>query len=463
MRGEKLFAGARIRGVREQLGLSQRNFAARLGLSISYLSQMEADLRPVTVGVLMSLGREYGVDIREFAQDRTTRLVSDLREVFADPILADAPPSLQDLKRTIANAPAVAHSLVRVHKAYREQQERLQAMDEAINADRPDGHLLPWEEARDYFHYRDNYIDPLDRAAEQLSVPEGDMSAVTNIEQLLATRHGVNIGYLSGDAIRRYDPVSRTLLLHPSLEPESRAFQLAHQLSLLELGSQIDRLVTDAKLRSGDTRQIVRVGLANYAAGAFLMPYARFAARAHEVRHDIEQLRRAFGVSFEQACHRLSTLQRPGARGVPFFFVRVDMAGNITKRHSATRLQFARYGGACPLWIVHEAVALPSQIMIQRAEMPDGSRFVCMAQGLVKGSGRFVSRDRRYAVALGCEETYAQSFIYADKLAGTGATPIGTSCRICPRSECTQRAFPPSDRRTIVDVNDRTVVPYRFD
>jgi predicted transcriptional regulator len=197
------------------------------------------------------------------------------------------------------------------------------------------------------------------------------------------------------------------------------------------------------------------------------MPYGRFRAAARALRHDIDRLSRRFGVSFEQACHRLSTLQRPGAAGIPFYFCRVDMAGNITKRHSATRLQFARFGGACPLWIMHEAVAIPDRILVQHAETPDGVRYVSMAKGLVKPSGSFARPSRRYAVALGCEAEHAADFVYADGMEmglvdrGVPATPIGIACRLCPRPDCDQRAFPPADRAIRVDTDMRAVVPYQ--
>jgi len=247
---------------------------------------------------------------------------------------------------------------------------------------------------------------------------------------------------------------------------ESQRFQLAHQLVILALNDSIQSVIESADLRSVSSQQLLFVGLANYAAGALLMPYARFRQEARQLRHDIDQLRQSFGVSFEQACHRLSTLQRSGARGVPFFFCRVDMAGNITKRHSATRLQFARFGGACPLWIVHEAVAIPDRILVQLAETPDGVKYVSMAKGLVKPSGSYARAPRRYAVALGCEIEHAGEFIYADGLdlkSTHAATKIGASCRICPRVDCDQRAFPPNDRSIIVDPNNRRIVPYRFE
>jgi hypothetical protein len=196
------------------------------------------------------------------------------------------------------------------------------------------------------------------------------------------------------------------------------------------------------------------------------MPYAAFRTGARAMRHDIDRLSRRFEVSFEQACHRLSTLQRPGAEGIPFYFCRIDMAGNITKRHSATRLQFARFGGACPLWHVHEAVAIPDRILVQHAETPDGVRYVSMAKGLVKPSGRFARAPRRYAVALGCEASHAADFVYADEIGGPGTigrppTPIGISCRLCPRADCDQRAFPPADRAIAIDPDVRRIVPYR--
>jgi predicted transcriptional regulator len=225
------------------------------------------------------------------------------------------------------------------------------------------------------------------------------------------------------------------------------------------------RIAAEAQLGDPVADELLLLGLANYAAGALVMPSGAFRASARELRHDIDPLSRLYGVSFEQTCHRLSTLQRAGQRGIPFFFCRIDMAGNITKRHSATRLQFARFGGSCPLWAVHEAVAIPDRIVVQLAEMPDGVRYVSMAKGLVKPSGSYARAPRRYAVALGCEMEHAGNFIYADGLRladEAAATPIGPGCRLCPRQGCDQRAFPPLDRAIHIDPNHRFVVPYNF-
>jgi predicted transcriptional regulator len=359
----------------------------------------------------------------------------------------------------VEQQPDLADRFVSLHDAYRRAEERLQMVDEGLVSG---GGRLPWEEVRDWFHEAGNYVDLLDRGAEALAADlRGDDALVARLAD-----HGLVVeGSEDPSILRRLDRAHGRLTLSTTLPAESRRFMLAHQLAAIELAEPIAAITENAALRSTEARRLLSVGLANYAAGALLMPYESFRAAARAERHDIDRLSRAFGVSFEQACHRLSTLQRPAARGVPVFFCRVDMAGNITKRHSATRLQFARFGGACPLWIVHEAVAIPDRIVTQLVETPDGVRYVSMAKGLVKPSGSYGRAPRRFAVALGCEAEHARDFVYADGLdlaSPRSATPIGSSCRLCPRAECDQRAFPPADRAIVVDPDLRGIIPYRI-
>lgn len=462
----RIFAGQRLRDLRQTRTLKQADMAARLGISVSYLSQLESDDRPLTPALLEALARDFPLDWHDFEEDAATRRFAALREAAADPLFHQ-PLSAEQLARIAEQQPAIADQFVQLHAAYRNAGQRLQIVDEAIGADQSGGSRLPWEEVRDWFHNAGNYVDLLDRAAETLGDKLRGPQITPAREALeLYLRNGLSISlvYASNARLREFDAEMGHLIIDPSQPLESQRFQLAHQVAALALGQDIRTIVEAAGLRTTAARRLLSVGLANYAAGAILMPYERFREEARSVRHDIDRLRQLFGVSFEQACHRLSTLQRIGARGIPFFFCRVDMAGNITKRHSATRLQFARFGGACPLWIVHEAVAIPDRILVQLAETPDGVRYVSMAKGLVKPSGRYDRAPRRYAVALGCEVDHAREFIYADglDLTGRAATPIGVSCRICPRNDCDQRAFPPSDRDIVVDPDKRDVVPYRL-
>jgi predicted transcriptional regulator/DNA-binding XRE family transcriptional regulator len=463
----RLFAGARVRTLRRRLALSQAAMAARAGISVSYLSQIESDDRPVTDAVLVAFARAFPADWAEIHADEDAALLARAMEAASDPIVAPVAGQEEGLRRAIKRQPQLAERLIAMHGAYRRSQEQLRTLDDALERGAAGESSLPWDEVRDWFHREGNYVDPLDRAAERIAAEIGDVPG--GVAARLQARHRLTITRAAPEPgramLRQFDPATRHLAIDRSLPPESQAFLLAHQLMRLELEGDMAAIAAGAGLRSDEARRLLSVGLANYAAGALLMPYGAFRAEARRARHDIDALRQMFGVSFEQACHRLSTLQRPGAAGIPFYFCRVDMAGNITKRHSATRLQFARFGGACPLWMVHEAVAIPDRILVQLAETPDGVRYVSMAKGLVKPSGSYARPSRRYAVALGCEVEHAADFIYSDQLdlGGAGsATPIGVSCRICPRERCEQRAFPPAGRALEIDPDRRAVVPYDF-
>lgn len=438
--------------------------AEALGISASYLSQIENDERPVTTAVLTALSRRFAFDTE--AEDGTGEV---LQPILDDPLFAGADIDPARLARWQEVQPDFAAMLSTLYQGYRQAQERAAMLDDSLAGTGQHAARLPWEEVRDWFHEAGNYIDLLDREAERIAEQLGDALNADGLSDRLNQRHGITLGWHQGTtadtSLSRFDRDSRTLSLDRSMAPESRYFQLAHRLVAEEMRDAIAALAASADLRSEQARRLVAVGLANYAAGALAMPYARFRNTAMACRHDIEQLSQSFGVSFEQACHRLSTLQRPGARGLPVFFCRVDMAGNITKRHSATRLQFARFGGACPLWVVHEAAAIPDRILVQLAETPDGVRYVSMAKGLVKPSGSYGRKPRRYAVALGCEVEHARHFIYADGLDTTAVgavTPIGIGCRTCPRDNCDQRAFPPTDRPLLIDPDRRGMVPYRI-
>ena len=476
---EKLYVGPKLRLLREQQGLTLDACAARLGLSPSYLSQLETNQRPVTARVLIALSRTFAVDPADFDADDESRLIADLREASADLALGVPAPTLAELKLTATTTPAVARQFLALHRAYRGLDQRLKTLDEALGAGAtpsraaagqaiPSESLMPYEEVRDFFHYRNNYLDELDPAAEALAEQLGigaDEPTAAILERYLREEHGITVARVTagpeGDLLRHFDPATRVLTVDRDSSAQTLAFQFAVQTAELRFAPLFAELLRGSGLRSREARDVARVSLANYAAGALVMPYGRFGGAARELRHDVEQLQRRFHASFEQVCHRLSTLQRPGAHGVPFYFVRVDQAGNITKRHSATRFQFARFGGACPLWNVHEAFGHPGRILVQVAQMPDGVRYLCIGRSIVKRSGSYLRPNRQYAVGLGCEVTHAHEVVYADGVALDGrADQIGISCRTCEREHCHQRAFPPLDRKLVVPANERRLVPF---
>jgi predicted transcriptional regulator len=350
-----------------------------------------------------------------------------------------------------------------LHRAYRQTQERLASLDEALGRD--DARLAPspWEEVRDFFHYCDNYIDAVDRAAERFAQGrDGPNWVKTKVENTLRAQ-GYRIIYRDDKVLRHFDPDTKTLYLSNRASAQTIAFQLTLQFALLSQEKLLDATLDFAKFQSAQARSIAKIGLANYFAGATLMPYREFLTAARDQRHDLERLAGHFGTSIEQVAHRLSTLQRPNEKGIPFFFVRVDQAGTITKRHSATRLQFARFGGACPLWNVHRAFETPGQFLRQLAETPDGVRYISLATDITKSGGSYDAPVRRFAIALGCEVKHAKDLVYADTLDLNNPDafePIGISCRLCERRTCHQRSVPPLERQLAVDVNRRDLLPY---
>ncbi|MDJ0825512.1 MAG: short-chain fatty acyl-CoA regulator family protein [Rhodobacter sp.] len=465
MTTQKLYAGAKLREVRTRLGLTQKAFAEKLGVSLPYLNQMENNHRPVSAGVVLALAQEFGFDVTELSTGDAERLVVDMREALADPVFADAAPPLADLRLAASNAPALARSFLALHQAYRQSHERLASLDEALGRADSAVQPSPWEEVRDFFHYCDNYIDAVDRAAEHFTTGDESNRNVWDVAISYLDKHHISIQLEEIASLRSFDSALRKLTLSTRESSATQQFQLLHQIALVGQNELLEATLDLARFQTDEARAIAKIGLANYFAGAALMPYTRFLEAADAVRHDLERLADRFGASIEQVAHRLSTMQRPGAKGVPFFFVRVDQAGTITKRHSATRLQFARFGGACPLWNVHQAFETPGRFLRQLAETPDGVRYLCLARDVSKPGGSFTAPVRRYAIGLGCEVRHADRLVYADDLDVTNRAafePIGISCRICERRDCHQRSVPPLERPLSVDPDARGVLPYQI-
>ena len=463
---QKLYAGAKLRETRQRLGLTQKDFAIKLGISLPYLNQMENNNRPVSTTVVLALAQEFGFDVTELSTGDAERMVSDMREALADPVFGDDAPPLADLRLTASNAPALARAFLELHSVYRQTHERLASLDEALGREDSRTQPSPWDEVRDFFHYCDNYIDAVDHAAERFARPSGQGAArgARDVALDKLASLGISVTHSDSGKLRHFDRDNRVLTLSSRSAPETRTFQMLLQLALLTQDQLLEATLDLARFQSDAARAIAKIGLANYFAGAALMPYGAFLDAAQETRHDLEILANLFGASIEQVCHRLSTLQRPGAKGIPFFFVRVDQAGTITKRHSATRLQFARFGGACPLWNVHRAFETPGRFLRQLAETPDGVRYISLARDVSKPGGSFGAPVRRFAIALGCEVKHADALVYADDLDLTNSRafePIGISCRICERTDCHQRAVPPLERRLHISPDERGVLPYR--
>ncbi|MFJ8043568.1 short-chain fatty acyl-CoA regulator family protein [Kitasatospora sp. NPDC096147] len=469
--GRKVFAHAKLRRLRREHGMNQVELARELGISSSYLNQIEHSQRPLTAAVLLRISDVFGVGPEFFSEAAEERLGTDLRTALADEVCGGTVPA-EEIAEVSRDHPELARALVALHRSYRAAVARVADLDESGSGS--DAGLRPAEphdEVRDFFYAHHNHIAPLDeaaeRAAQELATPTAGRTAAA-LTARLAERHGVRVADADprwSTDLRHFDPATATLHLSPWLTDGRRSFQLATQLALLEHRPLLDSLVAAAEpdLTSPQAAALVRIGLATYFAGALLMPYGAFHAAAEELRYDIDLLGARFGVGFETVCHRLSTLQRPGRRGVPFSFLRADRAGNISKRQSATDFHFSRLGGTCPLWTVYEAFSSPGRILTQVAEMPDGKRYFWIARTVTHGGYGHRAPRSEFAVALGCELRHAHRLVYAEGVAvdaPAAATPIGLGCRICERRDCAQRARPPAGERLLVDPDRRGRVPY---
>jgi predicted transcriptional regulator/transcriptional regulator with XRE-family HTH domain len=460
---EKLYAGNRLRQLREERGLRQAELARELGLSSSYLNQIEHDRRPLTPAVLLRLTALLGLAGDAFAPESSARQLSDLAEAAEDALDGEHVPATEIEK--LAGLPTVARALLVLHRRQRDSAAQARALAGTGGGWAP----MPYEEVRDFFYDLDNHVGELEVAAERLVAEEhltpGHTAAP--LTERLRSRHGIAVEEAPHEAtsglLRSYDHSSRRLVLAAPLRPTQRAFQIATQIALLEHADLLDRLVGDGRFTAGEARALARIGLANYFAGAVLMPYESFRCSAEKFRYEIERLCVLFDVGFESACHRLSNLQRPGAPGVPFAFVRVDRAGNISKRQSASSFHLSRIGGTCPLWVTYEAFSSPGAVLRQVAEMPDGRRYFWLARTVRRSRGGYGTPGKVFAVGLGCELRHAGRLVYSDGLdlsADAGAIPIGPGCRVCERTNCPQRAVPPAGRTIVVDEQRARFVPY---
>jgi len=460
--------GGKVRMLRRRKGLTQSDAAVALGISPSYLNLIEHDRRQLPANLLLKLAEVLKVDLADFADDSQAQLAADLQEIFGDPLFEEHPVTTNDMRELAENS-ATARAVISLYHAYRGSVESTRALASKLYDGRDflgvDPAHFPSEEVNDVIQANLNYFPELESAAERILTTAGlDRSDMyRSLVSYLREKHGIEVAVtpVNRDAglIRKYDPERRLLSVSEVLPPWSRNFQIAHQIGLLDVQSDIQRIIErhEQNLTAPESARLCRVALANYFAAALLMPYDEFLRCTEEMRYDVELLQHHFTASWEQVCHRLTTLRKAEASGVPFHFVRVDIAGNISKRFSGTGIRFARFSGSCPRWDVHAAFLTPGRIRTQLSQMPDGTAYFCVARTIRK-SGGYRAGDTLMAVGIGCPVRDAKKLVYADGVDLENldaAVPIGTTCRLCERIDCDQRAFPALQFGMTIDENVR--------
>jgi len=484
--------GKRLRRVRETLGLTQLEAAKRLGLSPSYLNLIEHDRRPLTAKLAARFSEVFDTKLDVFSPGETDRVAVAVAEVLADPLFAGRAIDQGEIRDGVGASVQLGGALLDLYRAYREardaaddlsaelrKREVLSAMNYEFRSivtsirsfaeilrDNPD---LDVEQRRQFVEIvatESKRLVPLIGGLLEMDVGRdgpagtGRQAPAEEVADFLQ----INAGHLpeledAADNVRvtiglgqatNYQRLAECVTNEPDRPPEdlsleARPMAVARRIAKERCDDVIQRCADTVPWASAEARTLAIDALADYVAAAILMPYGPFLAAAREVRHDVERLQRRFGVGFEPVCRRLTTLQRPGAKGVPFHIVKVDMAGNVIWHFGTSGHRVPRFGGLCSLWNIHAAFLAPGITRTQLSRMPDGSCYFSIARAIRSDEPENSRLPRFNAIELGCDVSFARDLVYADglDLAEHGAVPVGPTCRLCNRLDCTARVLPP--------------------
>ena len=470
----KIYAGPRLRLLRRNMGLTQSGMAQEMGVSASYLNLIERNQRPLTAQLLLKLAETYDVDLRSLSKSYDSRVFADLIEVFSDPLMRPFAVPKAELQEVANVSPASAEAIAALYSAFRKNRDQIlsssSGKDIAQAVIAHQGYRLPMDEVHDFLHDANNFFPLLDEAAESLSTKLGleGAKAYPRLVNYLKSKHDIGVTIMPSEvmmgSLRRYDRHRKRVMISELLHAPGRRFQITYQIIAKEFSDLIDAEIANSPMLSEDGRQLARIALINYMAGALLMPYERFYNFVEKAAYDVEIAASRFGTSFEQVCHRLTTLQKPRQCGVPFYMIRVDNAGNISKRFTNAGFPISRFGGSCPLWNVHNTFQTPCKFRVQVVEMPDGERYLSVARTVTRAHTPWGEPPVQRAISIGCKLEFAHRLIYARgmDLASPVPTKIGVNCSLCERPDCPQRAHPPVSRQMIVDEGKRGVSSFEF-
>ncbi|MCO5091378.1 short-chain fatty acyl-CoA regulator family protein [Bosea sp. (in: a-proteobacteria)] len=450
--------GGRIKRLRRQRKISQAALAEALGISPSYLNLIEHNRRRMTVPLLFKAASYFGVEPGEFAESEEPRLAGDLMELFGDDLFVDCDLTNQDISDLATSNPAVGRAVMRLYDRYRS----LNTVANPVSAQIEAGDSVTTDAVSDFLQQNANYFAVLEAAAERIraDIDHASDSFEHGLRTYLHNVFGLQwrLAALPPGKTRKVDADRGEILTADLLPAETAAFTVAQHLGRISAGSAIQQLIVAASLPE-EAQPVARNALTAYFAAALMMPYEPFLQACKETRYDIERIGRRFRASFEQVCHRMTTLQRPGRSGVPLHLVRTDIAGNISKRFSLSGIHIPRHSGACPRWNVYGAFLNPDRINAQVSQMPDGQRFFCIAKAVTKGGYRHNEPKRHLSIGLGCHVSFAGELVYSDGVDVSNmelAVAIGVGCRICPRAGCAQRAHPAAGHRMAIDDSERS-------
>ena len=466
--------GHKIKGKRKKLGITQSDLSKRLSISPTYLNLMESGKRKIDLDFLLKISNELNLDVSDISKKIDTNLYQNLMDLLGDNLFENLDITNFDVKELINTNPAIAKALVKLGDNYKKKNQDIVNKVENISGKFIDSrkNSFPGEVVSDFIQENENYFPELEDFATQVfhKIQTNNRAGYSSICEYLTNNHNINVKDVVPDEnkpfTKQFYPDKKSFILSDYLSLETKKLFAAAQVAQLEAIDIIDEYLRSFSFPTEESKKLSKVALLNYTGAAIIMPYEPFYQECIKQRYDVELLQNTFATSFEQVAHRITCLQNPKMKGIPFHMLRADVAGNISKRFSLSGIEIPRYGGACPRWNIYAAFTMPGKINAAVSKMTNGKKYVCIARTVEKGVGKHGMFKSLLSIGLGCEEKYAKDFVYADSLILNDKkteTPIGVNCRTCDRMDCQQRAFPPLHKKFDIDLNKRGISVYVAD
>ena len=463
--------GPKVKAFRRQLGLQANKFAEQLGISPSYLNLIEAGKRKIDGNLLIQISKELRIDLSDLTSKSDLNLENDISELLDDQLFEDLDILGPEVKDLVSSNPKIARALIKLGDNYKQKDHEIVNKVENISGKIIDNRKtsFPGEVISDFLQENRNYFPRLEEFANGIfkKVQKNNRTRYIALCDFLKKEFGITVKDIIPEETKPFSKLykkkNKELLLSDYNSLETKKLHAAAQIAQEGAIDIIENYLSKFKFPSNESKRLTQIALLNYCGAAILMPYNLFHSECKKLKYDLQLLQNTFATSFEQVAHRVTCLQDPKSPGIPFHFLRVDMAGNISKRFSLSGIEIPRYGGACPRWNVYSAFTRPGVIQAAVSKMTNGEKYVCIAKTVEKGVGRYGQSKSILSIGLGCEAKYAKEFVYTENLDISDKKteiPIGVSCRTCDRLDCSQRAFPPLHKKFDVDINTRGVSVY---
>ena len=466
--------GPKIKAFRRQSGLQANKLAEKLNISPSYLTLIEGGKRKIDADLLLKICQELKIEVSDLTKKSDLNLVGNISELLDDKLFEDLDilgPEVQDLVNT---NPKIARALIKLGDNFKKKDHELVNQIEKFSGKIVDNrkNSFPGEVISDFLQENKNYFPKLEEFANNIfdKVKQNNRTRYIALCDFLKSEYGITVKDIIPEQDKPFSKIfnkkNKELMLSDYLSLETKKLHAAAQIAQEGAFNEIDESLSTFNFPSEESKKLTRIALLNYCGAAILMPYNLFHKECKDLKYDLELLQNTFATSFEQVAHRVTCLQDPKLPGIPFHMLRVDIAGNISKRFSLSGIEIPRYGGACPRWNVYSAFTRPGVIQAAVSKMTNGKKYVCIARTVEKGVGRYGQKKSMLSIGLGCEAKYAKDFVYTENLNLNDKKteiPIGVSCRTCDRLDCSQRAFPPLHKKFDVDINSRGVSVYVTD